>query len=276
MFGFTVLPVGCRKWLGIMTGGPFAWRTPKVEVPWGVNWMSNPSSQDESGQLEPFAAVFARLTDVPLDVVDKLIETTNGVYTDLNKVHGHPYWGDLVLHQGSAMRALREARECLDALRAEALGARNTELGVTVATGVIEQERHYAHAEDDKVRLVERLLRPTTPARACHLYAWDRPYDNDEVMGPGKQIRVVTDPESELGVLNYTEETEEGELHSWHTLNPRPSTDVPRLRFDVESALMFPPDSIVDFAELRSALAEFARDGQCPRTVGWQTARWGD
>lgn len=238
--------------------------------------MPNPPSQDENGPVEPLAAVFARLTDVPLDAVDKLIETTNAVYADLNAVQGHPYWGPLVLHQGAAMRALREARECLDALRSEALGARNTELGVIVATAVVDGERYYASSDDDKAALVERVLRPTTPARASHLFAWDRPHENEEAPGPERQMRIVTDPESELGVLNYTEETEDGELRSWHTYNPEPAQDAPRLRFDLGSALLFPRDTLISFAELRSALVRFAATGECPSTVRWQQARWGD
>ncbi|QUH01711.1 hypothetical protein HUO13_13595 [Saccharopolyspora erythraea] len=237
--------------------------------------MSNPPSQDESGPLEPPAAVFARLSDVPLDVVDKLIETTNAVYGDLNKVHGHPYWGDLVFHQGAAMRALKEARECLEGLRAEAIGARNTELGVTVATAVIDGDRHYAQTEDDKATLVNRVLRPQSK-RAAHLFVWDRPFDNEEAAGPYQQVRVVTDPEAEVGVLNYTEETEEGELHSWHTLNPQPLPDPPALRFDAGSALRFPRDSVLPFRDLRAALLEYSREGQRPEAVQWQSARWGE
>ncbi|GAA2807529.1 Imm1 family immunity protein [Saccharopolyspora taberi] len=237
--------------------------------------MSNPPSQDEPGLFEPPASVFARLTDVPLDVVDKLIETTNAVYGDLNKVQGHPYWGDLVYHQGAAMRALREARECLEGLRAEAVGARNTELGITVATAVVDGERHYAHSEDDKANLVNKVLRPSGPG-AGHFFVWDRPFDNDEVAGPFQQIRVVTDPEAEVGVLNYTEETEDGELLSWHTFNPQPLPEAPPLRFDAGSALRFPRNSVLRFRDLRAALVEFARGGQRPGAVEWQTARWGE
>jgi hypothetical protein len=236
--------------------------------------MSNPPAQDEPGPLDPHAMVFARLADVPLDVVDKLIETTQAVYADLNRVHGHPYWADLVLHQGAAMRALNEARECLDALRAEAVGARNNELGITVATAVIDGERHYAQTEGEKTKLVDRVLRPENPARACHLYVWDRPYENDELAGPYTQVRIVTDSESELGVLNFTEETEEGELRSWHTFNPEPAADPPILRFDAGSPLTFPHDSLLPFADLRRALIDFGQQGQRPETVRWQQARW--
>lgn len=220
--------------------------------------------------------VFARMADVPLDVVDKLLETTQGVYDDLNKVREHSYWGDLVLHQGAAMRALNEARECLDALRQTAVGARNTELGVLVATVVVDGDRHYAHSEDDKRSLVERALRPQEPARARHLYAWDRPYEDDEVPGPYERIRLLTDPESEVGVLNYTEETEDGELRSWHSLNPRPISDAPVLRFDAGSALTFPRDCVIGFDELAPALTEFLREGTCPTSLQWQQARWGE
>lgn len=220
--------------------------------------------------------MFARLADVPVDVVDKLIETTNGVYADLNKIHGHPYWGDLVLHQGAALRALREARECLDALRAEAIGAGNTERGITVATGVVDGERHYAHADEDKTTLIERLLRPGAAGSATHLYAWDRPHEDDEAPGPITGVRVVTDPESELGVLNFTEEADDGDLVSWHTCNSQPYDAAPTLRFDVGSALTFPRNSMIGFDHLRAALAEYARDGQRPPAVEWQKARWGD
>ena len=237
--------------------------------------MSNPPSQDEPSPLEPSALVFSRLADVPLDVVDKLIETTNAVYGDLNKVQGHPYWGDLVYHQGAAMRALREARECLEGLRSEAVGARNTELGITVATAVVDGERHYGHSADDKANLVNKVLRPTRPG-AGHFFVWDRPFENEEAGGPFQGIRVVTDPEAEVGVLNYTEETEDGELLSWHTLNPQPLPDPPALRFDAGSALRFPRDSVLRFRDLRAALLEFARDGQRPGAVEWQSARWGE
>lgn len=220
--------------------------------------------------------VFARMADVPLDVVDKLLETTQGVYDDLNKVFGHSYWGDLVLHQGAAMRALNEARECLDALRSTAVGARNTELGILVGTVLVDGDRRYAHSEDDKRALVERALRPQEPARARHLYAWDRPYEDEEIPGPYQRIRLLTDPESEVGVLNYTEETEDGELHSWHSLNPRPLSEAPVLRFDAGSALTFPRDCVIGFDELTPALTEFLRDGTCPTSVRWQQARWGE
>lgn len=220
--------------------------------------------------------MFARLADVPLDAVDKLIESTNSVYADLNKIFGHPYWGDLVLHQGAAIGALKEARECLDALRAEAVGARNTELGITVATGVIDGERHYAHTADDKAALINRMLRPKTPGRASHLYVWDRPHESEDAAGPYQQIRVVTNAESEVGVMNFTEETEDGELRSWHTLNESPLPEAPVLRFDVGSALMFPRSSVLGFAELRAGLLEFSRAGERPETVPWQQARWGE
>lgn len=248
--------------------------------------MSNPPTPDESAPDEPSrdevvpsescAAVFARLADVRTDVVDKLIETTEATYADLNKVLGHPYWGDLVFQQGAALRALREAQESLNALRAEAVGARNTELGVTVATAVIDEARKYAHSDDGKTTLVDRLLRPEDPERARHLYVWDRPYDNEEVAGPYQQLRIVTATDFELGVLNYTEEDEEGDLRSWHTLSSEPLTDGPVLRFDTGSALTFPRDSVLRFAELRAALIEFARTGLRPECVQWQQARWGE
>lgn len=237
--------------------------------------MSNPLPQDESGPLEPHEDVFARLSDVPLEVIDKLIETTQAVYTDLNKIRGHPYWGDLVLQQSAALRALNEAREGLDGFRAEAVGARNSELGITVATAVIDGRRCYAHRNDEKPALVDRLLRPEQPGRACHLYVWDRPYDNDQLPGPYQQVRVVTADEAELGVLNYTEETEDGELRSWHTCNPDPPGEAPVLRFDAGSPLAFPRDAVLPLPKLRTALIEFARSGLRPESVAWQQARWG-
>ncbi|RCW40432.1 immunity protein Imm1 of predicted polymorphic toxin system [Halopolyspora algeriensis] len=238
--------------------------------------MSNPLSQDESGPREPSAEVFARLADVPLESIDKLIETTESAYTDLNKVRGHPYWGDLVLQQSAALRALNEARDGLDGLRAEAIGARNTELGITVTTAVIDGKTHCAERDDEKPSLVDRLLRPEQPGRAGHLYVWDRPYDNDRSGGPYQQIRVVTAAEEELGVLNYTEETEEGELLSWHTYTPRPPDGAPVLRFDAGSPLAFPRDAVLPLPELRAALSEFTRTGLRPESVQWQRARWGD
>lgn len=237
--------------------------------------MSNPASYDESAAPN-FAEVFARLTDVPLDQVDKIIETTEAVFADLNTVMGHPYWGDLVFHQGAALRALREAREELDAFRAEAVGAHNTELGVTVATAVIDGESRHARTEEEKRDLVERVLRPRKQGRACHLYLWDRPYQQDVEPGPSSQIRVVTAVDDEVGVLNYTEETEDGELGSWQTYTADPPADVPALRFDLGSPLTFPRSSVLGFGELRAALDEFLRTGECPERVSWQQARWGE
>lgn len=236
--------------------------------------MSNPPLQD--GPVDPLAVIFARLADVPLDAVDKLIESTNACYGDLNKIHGHPYWGELVVHQGAAIKALREARECLDALRSEAVGARNTELGITVATAVVDGERHYAHSSDDKAALVEKVLRPPRAGRAGHLYVWDRPYESDDIPGPYQNVRVMTDPEAEVGVVNYTEESEDGELTSWHTRNPEPFAEAPKLRFDAGSALLFPRDSILSFRDLRAGLLEYVVDGSRPNAVQWQQARWGE
>lgn len=238
--------------------------------------MSNPHVQSDPGRDDPPAVVFGRISDVPLDAVDKLLESTNAVYDDLNKIFGHAYWGDLVLHQGGAIAALKEARECLDALRSEAIGARNNELGVTVLTAVIDGERYYAQTTEDKTALVNRSLRPRTPGRATHLYVWDRPHENADAAGPYEQVRVVTDAESEVGVLNFTQETGDGDLHSWHTLNGQPLTDGPVLRFDVGSALMFPRSSVLGFDELRRGLLEFARNGERPTALEWQQARWGE
>lgn len=220
--------------------------------------------------------VFARLSDVPLEAVDKLIESTQAVYADLNKVPGHPYWADLVLHQGAAVRALTEVRECFDALRAEATGARNTELGVTVATAVVDGERYYAHTDSEKQKAVDRLLHPEEPTRACHFCVWDRPYESDDIPGPYERLRVVTDPDSQLGALTFTEETEDGELYSWHTHNPQPVSDAPVLRFDKGSALTFPRDSLLGVEQLGAALLEFSRAGEKPSAVRWQQARWGE
>ncbi|MDA3627935.1 Imm1 family immunity protein [Saccharopolyspora oryzae] len=237
--------------------------------------MSNPA-QVEPGPLgEPPAVVFARLADVPVDALDKLIEATHEVYDDLNKVLGHPYWGDLVYHQGAAMKALKEARICMEGLRAEAVGARNTELGVTVTTAVVDGERHYAQTEDDKAELVDKVLRPQQPG-ASHLYVWDRPHQDPEAPGPYLQVRIVTDVEDEVGVLNFTEESEDGEMTSWHTLNPAPSPEAPALPFDAGSTLKFPRNAVLPFRELRAALDEFTRTGQQPEAVQWQPARWGD
>jgi hypothetical protein len=236
--------------------------------------MSNPAAEHEPPRPDPPAVVFARLTDVPLDALGRLIETTESGYADLNQVRGHPYWGGLVLQQGAALKALREAWQCLDALRAEAVGARNTELGIAVATAVVDGERYYAETAEDKRKLIERVLRPQEPARACHMYVWDRPYDNDQMAGPYTQVRIVTDPESELGVLNFTEESEEGELRSWQTLNPQPAVDGRTLRFDKGSPLTFPRDSLLPFADLRSALVAFGEGGERPDSVQWQQARW--
>lgn len=208
--------------------------------------------------------------------MDKLIATTEAVYADLNQVRGHPYWGDLVLQQGAAVRAMKEARESLEAFRAEAIGARNTELGITVATGVVDGQRHYAQTGDDKQALVGRVMRPQKARSACHLYVWDRPYDNEAAPGPYQQIRAVTDVEEQVGVLNFTEETEDGELHSWHTLNPEPIAGAPVLKFDVGSALAFPRDAVLRWDDLRDALAEFASTGLRPERVQWQKARWGE
>ncbi|GAA4868823.1 MULTISPECIES: Imm1 family immunity protein [Saccharopolyspora] len=237
--------------------------------------MSNPSPQAEPGPLEQPAVVFARLADVPIDALDKLIEATQAAYGELNQVHGHPYWGDLVFHQGSAIKALREARECLVGLRSEAVGARNTELGVTVTTAVVDGERLFAHAEEDKAQLVDRVLRPQRPG-ACHLYVWDRPHENPDAPGPYRQIRIVTDHEAEVGVLNFTEESEDGELESWHTHSPEPLPEAPALAFDAGSTLKFPRDAVLPFRELRAALDEFTRSGARPEAVRWQSARWGD
>lgn len=239
--------------------------------------MSNPAQDepDPHAPLEPPAVVFARLTDVPVDAMDKLIEDTRAVYDDLNKVLGHPYWGDLVYHQGAAMKALTEAKECLEGLRAEAVGARNTELGVTVTTAVIGGERHYAQNGDDKAELVDKLLRSPGDG-ACHLYVWDRPHTDPEAPGPYEQIRIVTDAENEIGVLNFTEEDAEGEMISWHTCSSQPSADAPALPFDAGSTLKFPRDAVLSFRELRGALDEFTRTGSRPECVQWQPARWGD
>lgn len=237
--------------------------------------MSNPPSHDESTSAEPPADVFARLTEVPLDLVDKVIEATESSYTDLNKVRDHPYWGDVVLRQGAAVRALREAREELDALRSEAVGARNTELGITVATGVGDGERSYANDRRDKSALVDSLLRPRREGSACHLYVWDRPYENEELPGPYQQIRVVTAVDDGVGVLNLSEETEDGELRSWHSHNPDPPAEAPVLRFDAGSPLTFPKDAVLPLERVRAALAEFADTGLRPTTVEWQQARWG-
>lgn len=247
--------------------------------------MSNPSADNEFGNENPEgerkdamdspAVVFARLADVPLDAVDKLIETTQDVYDDLNRVQGHSYWGHVVFHQGAALRALHDARDSLSGLRAEAVGARNAELGVTVTTAVIQGSRHFAYSEADKSALVDQALRaPGEGAR--HLYVWDRPYADEEGPGPYQHVRVVTDPETELGALNYTEETDDGELHSWHTRNPESIGEPPTLRFDAGSALKFPRDAVLSFRELRAALDEFVRTAKCPESVHWQIARWGD
>ncbi|GAA4618180.1 Imm1 family immunity protein [Saccharopolyspora hordei] len=233
------------------------------------------SAQVEPGPVEPPAVVFARLADVPVEALDKLIEATQEVYNDLNKVHGHPYWGDLVFHQGAAMKALKEARTCLEGLRSEAIGARNTELGVTVTTAVVGGERFYAQTEDSKAELVEKVLRPPQPG-ASHLYVWDRPHQDPEAPGPYVQVRIVTDTENEVGVLNFTEESEDGEMTSWHTLNPEPSPEAPALPFDAGSTLKFPRNAVLPFRDLRAALDEFTRSGQRPEAVQWQPARWGD
>ncbi|NHD17650.1 MULTISPECIES: Imm1 family immunity protein [Actinopolyspora] len=238
--------------------------------------MSNPPSHDESAAPENLSEVFARLTDVPLDQVDKLIEATESAYSDLNRVMEHSYWADLVYHQGATLRALREARAELDAFRAEATGARNTELGIMVATGVVDGEREYADDAESKHALVERLLRPPRQGSACHLYVWDRPYEDDRVPGPYRQIRVVTSADDEVGALNFTEEQEDGQLYSWQTRSSRESAEAPVLRFDLGSALTFPRSSVVGFTELRAALDEFVRTGECPESVGWQQARWGE
>jgi hypothetical protein len=239
--------------------------------------MSNPAQDepDPHAPLEPPAVVFARLAEVGLDNIDKLIEDTRSIYEDLNRVLGHPYWGDLVLHQGAAMKALSEARLGLEGLRSEAVGARNTELGVTVTTAVVGGERLYATSEEDKAELVDKVLRPAKPG-ACHLYVWDRPHADPEAPGPYVQIRIVTDADDEIGVLNFTEEDDEGELTSWHTCSPEPSPDAPALPFDAGSTLKFPRNAVLPFRELRAALDEFTKTGERPEAVTWQPARWGD
>lgn len=241
--------------------------------------MTNPSQdQDRSQSVPPEespAVVFGRIGDVPLDALDTFIESTEAVYADLNRVLGHPYWGDLVYHQGTALRALREARTALDGLRAESTGARNTELGVTVTTAVVDGARHYAQSTDDKASLVDLVLRPARPG-AAHLYVWDRPHADPEIPGPYEQLRIVTDADAEVGALNFTQETEDGELHSWHTCNADPLADPPALAFDAGSALKFPRNSVLGFRELRAGLDEFTRTGQRPECLGWQQARWGE
>ncbi|GAA2359166.1 hypothetical protein GCM10009854_42140 [Saccharopolyspora halophila] len=239
--------------------------------------MSNPAQDepDPHASLEPPAVIFARLAEVGVDNIDKLIEDTRAIYDDLNKVLGHPYWGDLVFQQGAAMKALNEARLCLEGLQAEATGARNTELGVTVTTAVVGGERLYATSEEDKAELVEKVLRPGKPG-ACHLYVWDRPHADPDVPGPYEQVRIVTDAENEVGVLNFTEEHDDGEMTSWHTHNPEPAPDAPALPFDAGSTLKFPRNAVLPFRELRAALDEFAKFGERPGSVTWQPARWGD
>ncbi len=236
--------------------------------------MPEPSRHDESDTVEPRAEIFTRLTDVPLDEVDKLIGHTEDAYADLNGVRGHDYWGDLVLRQGAAVRALREAREALTALRDEAVGARNAELGVLVATGVLDGQRRYAHDDDTKVELVDWLL-SAEGGKASLLYVWDRPHVDDEAAGPYVQVRAVVDAESRRGALVFTEEGEDGELTSWHTHTPLPAASAPELRFDVGSALIFPGDAVVSWEAVRTGLAEFARTGVRPDSVSWQPARWG-
>ena len=125
-------------------------------------------------------------------------------------------------------------------------------------------------------KAVDRLLHPEEPTRACHFCVWDRPHESDEIPGPFERIRVVTDPDAQLGVLNFTEELEDGELRSWHTHNPQPPADAPTLRFEKGSPLTFPKDSLLGFDQLAAALLEFAHSGQRPSAVAWQQARWGE
>ncbi|QGK69758.1 hypothetical protein GIY23_09710 [Allosaccharopolyspora coralli] len=235
--------------------------------------MPEPSRHDESGTVETRAEIFARLADVPLDEVDKVIGRTEDAYADLNGVRGHDYWGDLVLRQGAAVRALREAREALAALQAEAVGARNAELGVLVATGVLDGQRRYAHDDTSKAELVDWLL-SAEGGRASVLHVWDRPHVDDESAGPYLQIRAVVDAETRCGALVFTEEGDDGELTSWHTHAPLPLPSSPELRFDAGSALIFPGNAVVSWEAVRSGLAEFARTGACPESVSWQAARW--
>lgn len=232
-------------------------------------------SVQEPAPSEPVSDVFARLADTPLELIDKLIEVTESTYTDLNKVRDNAYWGDLVFHQGAALRSLKQARAELDDFSSQALGARNTEIGVSVVTAVIDGNRHYAEKTEDKAALVDGMLAPDDPATACHLYVWDRPYDGQRA-GPYQQIRVVTAAVEQLGVLNYTEESEDGELQSWHTYSATPSADAPQLRFDRASALTFPRNSLLPTEQLRAALNEFVRTAALPEAVAWQQARWSD
>lgn len=234
--------------------------------------MSNSSSEQQPGPPGNDAEVFARLADVPLAAMDELIERIRSAYGDLNRLQGHPYWGDLVLHQGAALRALGEARDCLDQFRAEAVGARNTELGITVLTAVIAGERRFAMTASQKSALIDQVLKPEEPERARMLFLWDRPLESDDGVQPYEQIRLVTSGEAELGALNFVSETDDGELRSWQTRNGKPS-DV-RLRFDLGSPLTFPADSALPLTELRTALEEFAETGQRPDRVQWQSARW--
>ena len=235
--------------------------------------MPEPSRHEEPDE-QPHAEVFARLAEVPLDDVDKLIELTEAAYADLNQVRGHDYWGDLVLRQGAAVRALRQARESFEALRDEAVGARNTELGVLVATGVLGGERRYAASDESKAQLIDWLLAADGGA-ASHLFVWDRPYEDEDVAGPYRQIRAVVEAESRLGALVFTEEGDDGDLASWHTKASELVTGAPTLRFDVGSALVFPDDAVVRWDVVRSGLEEFARTGIKPGSVEWQQARWG-
>lgn len=232
-------------------------------------------SVQEPVPSEPVSDVFARLADTPVELIEKLIESTEAVYTDLNKVRDSPYWGDLVFHQGAALRSLKQARAELDAFSSEAVGAHNAEAGVTVVTAVIDGDRHYAENAEDKVSLIARLLAPEDPSIACHLYVWDRRHDGARA-GPYQQVRVVTAVDEQFGVLNYTEEGEDGELHSWHTYNAVPLADAPVLRFDRGSALTFPRDALLPVEQLRAALDEFTRTAALPESVQWQRARWGD
>jgi hypothetical protein len=146
----------------------------------------------------------------------------------------------------------------------------------TVLTAIVDNDFHYARTAEEIVDLVSLVVDVAHPDRASLLYLWDRPcrsglhHHGGEGEYPGHQLRVVTDPASGWGAVNFVDTDDLSDASD--SLNTEPG-EAPELPFDPEGGSFFPASASIPLGLVRAAVAEFAVTGRRPGCLAWQPAR---
>ncbi|NYH77062.1 hypothetical protein FHR84_000376 [Actinopolyspora biskrensis] len=141
-----------------------------------------------------------------------------------------------------------------------------------VVTAIVENRRHYAQTDSEITELIRTIVDDDHGDWPSLIYVCDRPLTADNSELPGHQLRVMVEPGTGYGALNWFQEGSDGDARD--SFNPHAPDDAPRILFSPHSGTEFRQNAALPIDLIRTAIDEFIHTGQRPTCVHWQLAEW--